>query len=92
MSRLEQIMNLSYSDFTFLGITSIWDLQKQSYVQYGTVKGSSVDHFFKTQEQMMGHYADFYETMNFQENQVESLEVGLKRVQDSYTKPKSKHI
>ena len=40
----------------------------------------------------MGHYEAFYETMNFPENQVESLEMGLKRVRDSYKKPKSKHL
>ncbi len=69
------------------GVSSIWDLQRQERVQYGTVKASSVENFFKSQEQMQGHYASFYETMNFADNQVESLQEGLERVKESFGKP-----
>ena len=65
-------------------------MQKQSQVKYGTVTASSVEYFFRSQEQTAGHYAAFYETMSFPENQVKSLEIGLNRVQDSYGKPKRK--
>ena len=82
----KELVNL----FLRAGISSIWDLKEQSQIRYGTVQASSVEQFFRSQEQMLGHYKAFYETMSFPENQVSSFEMGLERVRDSFGKPKRK--
>ncbi len=70
------------------GIESIWDLQRQSQIGYGTVASSSIEEFFRSQERLGGHYSNFYETMSMAENRVNNTAEGIRRVRNSHGKPK----
>ncbi len=75
-----------------IGIESIWDLQRQSQIGYGTVASSSIEEFFRSQERQGGHYSNFYETMSMAENRVNNTAEGIQRVRNSHGKPKGMDV
>lgn len=69
------------------GIQSVNDLAKQRDIQYGTVKNSAPQRFFA--EQLVDPYKTMFAIMNAEGTYVDTAEAGIRKVQESYGKPKS---
>ncbi|CAD5115500.1 DgyrCDS4470 [Dimorphilus gyrociliatus] len=69
------------------GIQSVNDLAKQRDIEYGTVKNSAPQRFFA--QQLVDPYKTMFAIMNADGTYVDTAEAGIRKVQESYGKPKN---